>query len=420
MTHIESTTGSGIRVISEPMSSMRSVTLGLWFTIGSRDEAPHEDGCSHFLEHLLFKGTARRSARDIAEALDAIGGEANAFTSKEVTCFYARALDRDLPIAMDVLADMVVNATNTHEDVEAERDVVLEEINIHVDTPDDLVHSDLSDLLFDGHRLGAETLGAASSIEGMQRDTIHDYFQTHYRPENLIVVAAGNVDHGDLVRMVEDQLGDLGRPGRSPRVRDTVPVLRTRAAHVRNRPTEQAHLAFGGPAPHVHDEQRHALKVASTILGGGMSSRLFQEIREVRGLAYTTYSYVSSFSDAGMLGAYVGTTPARVDEAGKVLVEELARLADTIEPADVEHARSAILGGTVLGLEDTGSRMSRLGQLAAMDRPLTTIDEALARVENIQVDQVRDAAHQFAHPRSLAVVGPFDEGSEDRFAPLLG
>lgn len=416
MAYADTTTAAGIRVITEPMPGLRSVTLGLWFRIGSRDESDAQFGCSHFLEHLLFKGTTRRSALDIAEALDAVGGEANAFTGRETTCFYARVLDRDLPLALDVLADMVRDATNTAEDVEAERDVVLEEINIHLDTPDDLVHSDLCDLVFDGHALGRETLGSEDSIAGMARDTIHDWFTTAYRPQDLVVVAVGNVVHDTLVAMVEDLLGDLGRPGTAPRARVAPTGLRTGAVTVRRRPTEQAHVAMGGPGLDVHDERRTALRMASTILGGGMSSRLFQEIREVRGLAYTTYSYESGHTDVGMLGAYAGTTPAKVDELVKVLRDELVRLPDTITHEELERARSSMMGGLVLGLEDSGSRMMRLGQLAVTDRPLLSVDDALAKLEAVTHDDLVAAAHLFAAPRSVAVVGPFDEDT-DRFQP---
>ena len=411
----ETTTAAGIRVITEAMPSMRSVALGLWFRVGSRDEDETTWGCSHFLEHLLFKGTARRSTRDIAEALDAIGGEANAFTSRELTCFYARVLDRDLPVALDVLADMVRDATNARDDVEAERDVVLEEINIHLDTPDDLVMTDLSELVLAGHGLGRETLGSADSIEGMDRDTIHEWFLTRYRPRDLVVAAAGNVEHDHVVKLVDELLGDLGRPGTGHRPRTAPRDLHTPAVHVRHRPTEQAHVAVAAPGLDVHDPRRDALRLASTVLGEGMSSRLFQEVREVRGLAYTVYSFVDAYTDAGLVGAYLGTTPARVHEALDVLRDQLVRLPDTVTSPEVERARSALMGGMVLGVEDPGSRMFRLGHLATTGRELLTVDDVIARIEAVTLDEVRDAASLFAAPRALAVVGPLEE-DPDPFA----
>ena len=415
MEFTDTTTGDGIRVVTETMPSMRSVALGLWFRVGSRDEDAASYGCSHFLEHLLFKGTARRSARDIAEALDGIGGEANAFTSRELTCFYARVLDRDLPLALDVLADMVRGARNAPEDVEAERAVVLEEIHMSLDTPDDLVMTHLSELAFDAHPLGLETLGSEASIAGMDRDTIHDWFTSRYRAEDLVVTVAGDVDHDQVVKLVEEQLGDLGRPGSGATPRTHPPALPAGRVRVRQRPTEQAHLAVAAPGVDVHDLRRPALRLASTVLGEGMSSRLFQEVREARGLAYTVFSFLGSFTDAGIVGAYVGTTPGRLHEAADVLRHELVHLADTLTVEEVERARSALTGGMVLGLEDPASRMMRLGTLAMTDRPLRTVDEAIARLDAVTLDEVADAARLFAAPRVAAVVGPFDE-DPDAFA----
>lgn len=408
----ETVTSTGIRVLTEPMPSMRSVALGLWFRVGSRDEGPAEHGCSHFLEHLVFKGTARRTARDIAQVLDGIGGEANAFTSREFTCLYARVLDRDLPVALDVLADMVRDATNAPEDVEAERDVVLEELSIHLDTPDDVVMTDLTELVLDGHPLGLETLGSVESITGMARDTLHGWYTARFRPEDLVVAVAGNVHHDQVVELVDQLLGDLGRPGRGATPRSRPDGHRTGAVHVRRRPTEQAHVAVAAPGMDTHDPGRHALHLASTILGDGMSSRLFQEIREVRGLAYTVFSFVASYTDTGIVGAYVGTTPARVSEAIDVLRDELVRLPDTLTVEEVDRARSAVIGGMVLGLEDPASRMMRLGELAVTDGEVVTVDEAIAQVGAVTFDDVVDAARLFAAPRSAAVVGPFDEAPD--------
>ncbi|MBW3661891.1 MAG: insulinase family protein [Actinobacteria bacterium] len=411
---------SGIRVATEPMPSVRSVALGFWFAIGSRDEGPDEAGASHFLEHLLFKGTERRTARQIAEELDAIGGDLNAFTSKEYTCFYARVLDRDLPVAADVLGDMVVNATNTADDVEAERQVVLEEINIHFDSPDDLVHSDFAHALLGDHPLALETLGTHESITGMSRDTIHDYFLTHYRPENLVVAAAGNVDHEAVVALAEGMLGDLGRPGGRASTRQRPDRYITSPVTVRTRPTEQAHVVLGGRGLEQDDDRRWALRVLNVALGGGMSSRLFQEIREERGLAYATYSYTQTHTDGGAWGAYLGTAPGRVDEALKVLVDTLDGVIDDLTVAEVERAKGSLKGGMVLGLEDTGSRMNRLGKMISTGAELITVDEAIRRTDEIDLDAVRAVARDLlARPRCLSVVGPFAADETDRFADYV-
>jgi predicted Zn-dependent peptidase len=411
---------SGIRVVTDPMPAVRSVTLGLWVGIGSRDESPAQLGASHFLEHTLFKGTSRRSARDIAEALDAVGGEMNAFTSKEVTCFYARVLDDDLPLAFDVLADMLVDARNTPEDVESERQVVLSEIDIHLDTPDDLVHSDLSELVLGDHPLALETLGTVASITGLHRDTIHDHYLATYRPENLTVAAAGAVDHDTVVRLTEELLGDLGRPGGAPPTRARPDRYGARELRVRHRPTEQAHLVLGYPGVDQVDDDRWPLRVLNVALGGGMSSRLFQELRETRGLCYSTYSYSSSYRDAGLVGAYVGTAPGKVDETLTVLRGELDRVRADLDDAEVARAKGALRGGTVLGLEDTGSRMSRIGKQVATGVPVVTVDDALARIEAVTLDDVRRIADRvLGQPADLAVVGPFGEDETDRFAGAL-
>jgi predicted Zn-dependent peptidase len=411
---------SGITVVTEPMPAVRSATIGMWVGVGSRDETAAQAGCSHFLEHLLFKGTARRSARDIAETIDAIGGETNAFTSKEVTCFYARALDRDLPVAFEVLADMMVAARNRPEDVEAERTVVLSEIDIHLDQPDSLVHADFCETVLVGHPLALETLGSFGSISRMDRDTIHGYYLDHYRPANLVVAAAGNVAHDDLVRLTDTLLGDLGRPGSARPPRRPPERFGEGQVQVRQRPTEQAHLVLGVPGIAQDDDDRWALYVLDTVLGGGMSSRLFQEIRETRGLAYATYSYASSYTDAGLLGAYVGTAPGKVDEALDVLRRELDRIPDDLTAAEVTRAKGTLEGGTVLSLEDTGSRMSRLGRQVATGQEIVTVDEALERIAAVDLDAVRRvAARVLCRPRDLAVVGPFGEDEGERFADAV-
>jgi predicted Zn-dependent peptidase len=418
--HQLTTLPSGVTVVTETMPSVRSATLGLWIGVGSRDEGPDEAGCSHFLEHLLFKGTSRRSARAIAEELDAIGGEMNAFTSKEVTCFYARVLDRDLPVAFDVLADMLVDATNTPEDVDAERQVVLSELDIHHDTPDDLVHSDFSEVVLGEHPLALETLGSFESITSMARDTVHGYYLDRYRPENLTVAAAGNLDHDAVVALTDDLLGDLGRPGGRRTTRTAPSSFGEGDVNLRQRPTEQAHVVLGVPGISQCDDDRWALRVLNTLLGGGMSSRLFQEIREQRGLAYSTYSYASSYTDGGIFGAYVGTAPGKVDEAVDLLRHELDRVVDDVTDAEVERAKGALKGGTVLSLEDTGSRMTRLGKQVATGTEIVTVDEALERIASVDLDDVRRVAERvLRQPRDLAVVGPFASDEADRFADAV-
>ncbi|MFT5223980.1 MAG: putative Zn-dependent peptidase [Glaciecola sp.] len=408
---------SGVRIGTESIDSVRSAAVGMWIGVGSRDEAAHQAGCSHFLEHLLFKGTAARSALEIAYSLDEVGGELNAFTSKEVTCFYARVIDKDLRLATDVLGDMLVSASNTPEDFASEREVVLEEINIHLDTPDDLVHSDLSELILGEHPLALETLGSQESIRGMARDTVHEYYLEKYRPENLVVAVAGNVDHDEVVALVDEFIGDLGRPGGEAPKRSAPPIEDLGSVRVRHRPTEQVHIALGGIGMAMDDERRYAMRVLQTLLGGGMSSRLFQEIREIRGLAYTTYSYASMHTDVGQWGAYAGTTPSKLDQLLDVMIEQIDKLADSITVDEVRRAQGQLKGGTVLGLEDSGSRMNRIGKLITLGLPIISVDEILRRVDAVDLDDVRQVARDvLCAPRSLAVVGPFDESDTARFA----
>lgn len=411
---------SGVRVVSEAMTSVRSVSVGLWFPVGSRDERPDQAGCSHFLEHTLFKGTRRRSARDIAESLDAVGGELNAFTSKEMTCFHARVLDADLPLALEVLADMATDARNDPEDVEAERQVVLAELDALHDAPEELVHTEFAQAVLGDHPLAAETLGSLDSIAALDRDTIHAYYLERYRPEQLVVAAAGNLDHDRLVALVDQLVGDLGRPGSGPDGRVRADGYARGQVRIRTRPSEQAHVVLGGGGLDHGDEDRFALKVLDTVLGGGMSSRLFQGIRETRGLAYSTYSYAASYTDAGLVGAYVGTSPGKVDEVLTLLRDELEHLADEVTGAEVERAKGMLTGSTVLGLEDPGSRMSRLGRQLVTDAPVIGVEDALVRLAAVDLDAVRAVATRIhTGSRDLAVVGPFAEDEAPRFAEVV-
>ncbi len=420
MDHLLTTLPSGVTVVTEPMSSVRSVTLGAWITAGSRDETEAQAGCAHFLEHLLFKGTARRSARQIAEELDAVGGEMNAFTSKEMTCFYARVLDRDLPLAFDVLADMLVDARNAPQDVESERQVVLSEIDIHLDSPDDLAHTDLAETVLQQHPLALEVLGSFDSITRLDRETIHRFYLDHYRPENLVIAAAGNVDHDHLVALTDELLGDLGRPGGARPDRHPPQRFGEHAVSIRERPTEQAHVVMGVPGIAQDDDDRWAMRVLNTALGGGMSSRLFQEIREERGLAYTAYSHASYYTDTGLFEAYVGTAPGKLDEVLQVLRSELDRVADDLTTDEVERAKGALKGATVLSLEDTGSRMVRIGRQVAGGSPIVTVDEALRRIAEVDLTEVRRVASRvLGRPWDLAIVGAFAPDEADRFSHVV-
>jgi predicted Zn-dependent peptidase len=402
----------GLRILTERMPSVRSVTLGLWAGVGSRDETPRQAGASHYLEHLLFKGTARRSAQEIAEVMDAVGGELNAFTFKEYTCFYARTLDRDLPLAVDVLVDMVRASRLAKPDVEAERTVILEEIGAANDVPEELVHDLFSEVLFGGHPLGRPVLGTVESIRQMPRETLARYWRRHYTPGNLVVAAAGSCGHDEVVELVAEAFGELGEgDALGPRAERARP----RAAGgvtVRTKPTDQAHVVLGGPGMSRNDPRRFALGVLNIAFGGGMSSRLFQEVREKRGLVYSIGSYANQYAETGSYAVYAGTAPKRIHEVLKVVKDEIQRLAaDGLTDEELARAKGHFKGSLVLGLEDTSSRMSWLGKSELTRGEILSVDDILQRVDTVTEADVRALAKELlgTGPRALALIGPFDE-----------
>jgi predicted Zn-dependent peptidase len=408
------------------MPGLRSVTFGCWVGVGSRDEADGRHGSTHFLEHLLFKGTARRSAMEIASAFDAVGGEANAVTGKEHTCYYARVLDEDLPLAVDVLADMVTSATLAAHDVESERGVILEELAMNDDDPSDVVHERFAEVVLGDHPLGRPIGGTPPTIEAVGADDIQAHYRRHYAAGGLVVAAAGGLDHATVCRIVAEQLGRSGwelADGVSPSARRPLTTEVTGAAQGRTlvvrRQIEQANVVLGTTGLTATDPRRYVMSVLNAVLGGGMSSRLFQEVREKRGLAYSVYSFASGHSDSGYFGLYAGCAPAKVDEVVRLLRAGLESLAaDGVSAEELQRAHGQICGGLVLGLEDSGSRMSRLGKAELVHGEFLSLDESLARVRAVTAEQVQKLAVDLAaRPRSLAVVGPFDA---DRTFPSMG
>jgi predicted Zn-dependent peptidase len=406
----------GLRVVTEAVPTVRSVTFGVWVGVGSRDETVRQAGCSHYLEHLLFKGTERRGALEISAAIDRVGGEMNAFTAKEYTCFYARVLDADLPVAVDVVCDVVNSAVLLPSDVDNERGVILEEIAMNDDDPADLVHDAFARAVFGDTPLGRPVLGTVGSIEGLSRNTINGYYRRNYRPESMVVAAAGNLDHDEVVRLVRRAFrgaGALGERGTRPQLLRNGSRRRSRppAVVVSNRQTEQANFVLGVPGLPRLDDRRFALGVLNSVLGGGMSSRLFQEVREKRGLAYSVYSYNTQYADAGLFGVYAGCQPEKVDEVMELCRSELVAVLDRgITDEELRRGRAQLRGALVLGLEDTGSRMSRIGKGELVYGELVAVDALLERIASVTLDDVREvAADVLAAPPTLAVIGPFDE-----------
>lgn len=403
----------GLRIITEQVPGVRSVAFGVWVNVGSRDETGGQMGSAHYLEHLLFKGTSKRSAMDISASIEAVGGDLNAFTTKEYTCYYARVLDSDLPLAIDVVCDVVTDALIRSEDVEAERGVILEEIAMHDDDPTDLVHEEFAAAMFGDTPLGRPILGTVATIEGISRNSINQFYRRRYRPESMVIAAAGHLDHATVVRLVRkafegvlDDSVEASAPRRPRRARSHAAGVK-----VTKRITEQANLVLGVPGFRRTDDRRYAMSVLSTAFGGGMSSRLFQEIREKRGLAYSVYSYAQGFSDDGLFGIYVGCQPAKVDTVLDVCLTEMERLAaDGLTADEIARGKGQVRGGTVLGQEDTGARMTRIAKSELHGDPLLSIDDLLGRVDAVTSDDIaRVAAELLDAPRTLAVIGPFDE-----------
>ncbi|MFC9068570.1 MULTISPECIES: M16 family metallopeptidase [Streptomyces] len=406
----------GLRVVTETLPSVRSVSFGIWARVGSRDETPALAGATHYLEHVLFKGTKRRSALEISSVIEAVGGEMNAFTTKEFTCYYARVLDSDLPLAVDVVCDMLTSSVIDPAEVEAERNVILEEIAMTDDDPGDGVHDLFAQTLLGDTPLGRPVLGTEESVGALTRDQIARFYRRHYDPTRLVVTAAGNLDHDTVVEQVRaafERAGALGRADAAPLgPRGGDRRIRTAGAvDVQERATEQAHLILGMPGVSRHDERRWALAVLSTALGGGMSSRLFQEVRERRGLAYSVYAHTSGYADCGLFGVYAGCRPDRLGEVLEISRESLADIAaHGLPEEEVGRAIGQLAGSTVLGLEDTGALMHRLGKSEVCWGEQLSVSGLLERYRAVTPDAVREvAAEVLSHQPSVSVIGPLKD-----------
>jgi predicted Zn-dependent peptidase len=403
----------GLRVITEYVPGVRSAALGIWVAAGSRDEPPSQMGSAHFLEHLLFKGTTTRDAMTISSQIESVGGDLNAFTTKEHTCYHARVLDEHLPLALDVVGDVVLNATLHDHDIEAERGVIFEEIAMYDDEPGELVHDEFAVAMFGDSPLGRPILGTVETISALPRPAIRRFYKNAYTPDRMVVAVAGNVDHNAVVRHVRRLFADRLEVGTEPAPARAAKRRRWKGSPVRiiSRPTEQAHLMLGAPGFIRGDDRRYAAAVLSTALGGGMSSRLFQEIREKRGLAYSVFTYAQAFADAGVFGLYAGCLPSKADTVLDVSLSELESVARSGLSADeLQRAKGQVKGAMVLGQEDPGSRMSRIAKSELNDEPVEDMDTVLARVEAVDADAVHEVARELLiGPYTLAAIGPFDE-----------
>ena len=408
---------NGLRIITEPMPSLRSVALGCWIDTGTRDEDPNEHGASHFLEHLLFKGSEKLSAREISEIFDAIGAESNAFTSKESTCYWARLLDQELTTGFDIFAEMIQRPAFRQKEIDAERHVVVEEINMNEDDPNDVAFENFTTGLFAGHPLESPVLGTRESILGMSRDDIDGYWKRRYGAGSTVIAAAGSVDHEALVGMIEQRFGDWSG---DPVDHVTLTALSESVVNVTERATEQAHIVLGGKGMTRGDERRWAFEILNHVMGSGMSSRLFREVREERGLAYAIYAFRLAYSDAGGWGVYVGTTPHQAETALEVIQRELDKVvADGITDQELSRAKGSMRGGLALSLEDANSRMVRLGRDELAGVPHYSVDERLEKLDGVTLDDVhRVAEEMYSAEKVIGAVGPFDRDTLAGYAGI--
>lgn len=412
--YAETTLPSGLRVITESIPHVRSASVGVWVGAGSCLETPTNTGISHFIEHMLFKGTTSRTAKQIAQAIDGRGGSLNAFTAKEQTCFYAKVLDEHLPVAVEVLADMIQHSRFDPTDIEKEKGVICEEIRMYEDEPDDLVHDLFAAAMWRGHALGQPIAGSVESVQSYTRDEILEYYAGHYTPDQIVVAAAGNLSHEQVVAEVAKQFQDLNpaRTGGRELPASPAEVAGSRALF-RVKKTEQAHLVLGVKGLQHNHADLYALHLLNTVLGGGTSSRLFQEIREERGLAYSVYSYESSFRNTGNFAVYAGISPRVVGQVLELILGSIQEIGKQgITESELAEAKEQLKGQIMLGLESTSGRMSRLGRGELMLGRVIGPDQILARIEAVTCEQVHALAHKLLlqEPQVLSLVGPSAAG----------
>ena len=405
----KTTLPNGLRVLTEAMPAVRSATVGIWADVGSAVESRDRRGISHLVEHMLFKGTQRRAARQIAETMDSVGGNLNAFTDKETTCYYAKVIDRHVPLALDVLADMFLHSTFDPLELSKEQKVILEEIKMYDDSPDELIHDIFLQTMWSGSSLGEPTIGFAESVMGVTPEGLRAHMRAHYAPNAVIVAAAGNVEHDRFVELVAEEFG--GFQGACVLPRAERPAT-TPATNIRFKESEQAYVVMGTRGIDIRDDRRYALSLLDTVLGGGMSSRLFQEIREQRGLVYSVYSFQAAYRAAGLFGVYAGTSAENVQACVDVIVEQFARARNTpIERDEFQLAKEHIKGNLTLSLEASSSRMIRLGRNEfALGRHVSA-EEIEQRIDAVTPDEVQQLARELLAEENLGlcIIGPVHE-----------
>ncbi|MCH8276685.1 MAG: insulinase family protein [Bacteroidetes bacterium] len=394
---------NGVRVVTETIPSVRSVSVGAWIEAGSRDEIDEDAGMCHFIEHMVFKGTKTRRMHQIAERMESVGGYLNAFTTKEYTCYYARALDEHLDRSIETVTDLILVPTFPSKELEKEKDVVIEEMRMYEDTPEDYAFDLLDKVLYDEQSMGRPIIGLESSVRSCNRDRLLDYVKSHYTPNRTIIAVVGNVRHDKVVRLVEKSMGQARRVSerndRSPLTTGQSETIRVR------KPIQQAHLILGTRSYSVHHPHRFALSVLNTILGGGMSSLLNQNIREKYGYCYNIYSFLNAHSDTGEFGVYMGTDASRIDRARKLLIRELNRLVqDQVSARKLKQAINQVKGSIMLGLESMGSRMMRIGRQELYYHRYYSLDEIIERIESVTASEILTVAQDLLDPDRFSLV----------------
>jgi predicted Zn-dependent peptidase len=412
---------NGLRVVSEKITSLRSISIGFWVNVGSRDEARQESGISHMIEHMVFKGTKKRSARQIAQSLESLGGHLNAFTGREQTCYYARVLDEHLPVAVDVLTDLLKNSLLTPADLEREKKVILEEIKDVQDNPADLIHDLYAQTLWKGQTAGQPVIGTSQTVSAFKRRNLLGFMGRSYRNDSMVVAASGNIDHHSLVELVAKHFGPDGmgsaqlRPRQFPRPFRNIRLVKKRTA--------QTHVCVGVPAFRFSHPQRYALTLLNIVLGGGMSSRLFQTIRERMGLVYSIYSFADFLEDTGSWGIYLATDAGQVQKAVRVVLRELKRITkQALTKNELEHAKAQLKGNLVISLENSSNRMNRLARNELYLKRYLSLDQTVAAIGKVKREDVQDVARQLFIPERLSatVLGPVNNGLQKGLVLVLG
>ncbi len=398
------TLSNGLRIVTEHMPGLKSAAIGLWVMAGGRHERPEENGIAHFLEHMAFKGTARRTALQIAEEIEDVGGYINAYTGREMTAYYARVLEADVALALDILADIVLSPSLPAAELEVERGVILQEIGQALDTPDDIIFDWLQEVSYPDQPFGRTILGPTERVNAFSRDDLAAFIAEHYAPDRLILAAAGAVDHEAIVRQAEQLFGGLVVRGR-PLI---LPATFSGGERREVKKLEQAHFTLGFVAPGVRDAGVYAGQIYTAALGGGMSSRLFQELRERRGLCYTIFAQASAYEDTGMLTIYAGTGPSQIAELAELTVDELRRSAEGLSPAEIDRARAQMKAGLLMGLESPSARCERLARMIAVWNRVPDVEETVTRIDAVTRDDIRTFAETLCTgpAPAMALYGP--------------